>query len=875
MRRLKKTKKGVIKMQDYNVQKEQRITAEECAKILLAHLTDPGDTAYERQLLQPDLLIIEKMEYLEHKTETQAQLHKVLQQRIAADKHTAILSELGEDRMPGIIGDDLKEYLKIDTSEDALDVQRVELSIHTDTSSAVSLISPKQLIREAADRGLKAIAVTDLDSVQNFYELGYQRDMHAPDLKVIFGAQIINDAEELVTVLAKDQEGLKPLYKLISRKTITADEREHLLMGMSGLRVFEENAQERIKDYDYIMLPTGYESPDFVQTNKTIYEFGKQAGKPVVAIGDCHYLYPYEKIGKDVLAGVGKGVSVPENQHLRSTKEMLKLYSGLGSEIAYEVVITNPGKIADAIDQISPDPRQTPAFVLPNAQQEVKRLCAEKLQALYGQQPEIIQRLEAELAQVRDDTAFSLLLLCHKIIRHVQAMGAITGTRGTIGSTLIAYLLGISDINPLPAHHRCPECKHTEFAEAISGFDLPKKTCPHCGALMLGDGHNIPFETCLGVDKDMELDIDLNTTPAMQAEVRRFLGAYLGQDRLAVAGIIGTIQTRAAMTYVKQYMETTGQVWSEEEQQEIAAMITGVKRTDGVHPGGVMLLPEGMEWEDVTPLCANRNRSVTTHMECHQIETLVPKLDILSVKYYAALQEMCALAGVNPADIDYQDPVVYALFKNADTHGIPEFSDAFTMNLMQKVNAATFSDLLKVSAMAHGTNVWTENGEYFIRDHAFTELIGDRDDVFLSLRKYGMNRRDAYMLMTATRKGLLATGKRHNYATASEKKRLETLKNGNVPQWFIDSLETVHYLFPKAHGAHYTKLAVSFAWFKVYYPEIFYPVMLQATELGTLRDCSDAQLQARMEYLDRQEWSAANLLLEARQRGYAADLYPA
>jgi len=486
-----------------------------------------------------------------------------------------------------------------------------------------------------------------------------------------------------------------------------------------------------------------------------------------------------------------------------------------------------------------------------------------------------MQRLENEFAQVRE-TAFSMYYLCHKLVKHLHTQGGMTGTRGTIGSTLIAYLLGISDINPLPAHHRCFNCGHTEFTDAVSGYDLPKKVCPVCGATMLGDGHNIPFETCLGVAKDMDPDIDINTTPAMQTEAKRFLAEFLGSKRVAAAGTIGTHLSNAR-SYMRQYADWE---WGEipaDAEKWVADMIAKVKRHDGIHPGGIMLLPAGAEWEDMTPLRPNDDEDcpVATHLDCHSIDPSVPKLDILSVKYYGRLQEMFAITGVKPEDIDYQDPAVYALFSKADTFGIPEFCGKFEKELLCKINATTFSDLVKVSGMAHGTEVWRNNGEALLPEHPFGELIGDRDDVFLTLRRYGVDRKDAYALMTATRKGKLPWSGKHPRLRAESERKMEVLQNSDVPQWYIDSMCKIYYLFPKAHAAHYTKLAVAFAWFKVHYPNIFYKVTLSNAKIAPFVGCNDTELQMLLKDLDRQEWEAASLLLEARQHGYAgADLYP-
>ena len=755
---------------------------------------------------------------------------------------------------------------------------RVELCLHTTMSDDASLITPKALLEAAANCGIKAVAITDKNSVQSFQEVARRRNLYHNDIKVIYGAELLLEPGEWATVLVKDQAGLKPLYKLISGKTITAREREHLLIGVHDLALLSKlsNAKDiaefrqLAENYDYIeLVPLSYD-PGFAEMNQKLYALAQQQDKPVVAVGNCKYLLPHHKIGKDVLNYRKDRIITEEERHLCSTGEMLERYAYLGEAAAYAVVVRNPGMVADQIRQVDPLKAEIPPFAIRDAEPEVRRICRERLQALYGQHPLVHQRLDDELEQVKD-TAFSMYFLCHKLVRHLQEKGGVTGVRGTVGSTLIAYLLGISDINPLPAHHRCPSCQHTEFTDGSSGFDLAKKTCPECGAVMVGDGHNIPFETCLGVDRDVDLDIDVNTTAAMQTEAKRFLSHWLGQERLAKAGVIGTYHRYEAMNYVCACANFLGQEIPADEQVQIAEMLTEVKCCDGLHPGGIMLLPEGVEWEDITPLhpIDDETCPVATHMAGYYIHPSILKLDVLAVEHYEQLQELCAVTGVDLEQIDYQDPAVYALFQKADTCGIPEFSGRFAKSLLCKVNAASFSDLVKVGAMAHGTSVWRDNGEHLCKEHPFCELIGDRDDVFLTLRKYGVDRKTAYALMTATRKGKLPCAGKHPAVWRRAQPYMEWLENSNVPRWYVDSMCKVFYLIPKAHSAHYTKLAVAFAWFKTYYPEAFYQVTLKNELIESLASLSDAELQAYQTEPNRQKWAAAQLLLEARQRGYA------
>lgn len=747
--------------------------------------------------------------------------------------------------------------------------KRVELHLHTTLSGDISLITPKAAVQEAVRRGLKAIAITDRNSVQSFYEIAWYRENYGKDLKVIYGAELSHISGVTATVLVKDRKGLKPLYKLISGKTITPEQRQHLLFGANELSPLHQAVCDDVDpealgllaaDYDYIELITSDDASS-QKVNQRLYVLGKKLGKPVVAVGNCHYLNANQRIGKAVLDQARRRCISAEETHLRTTEEMLEQYAYLGEKAAYEVVVTNPNKIADSIDQIDPSRGDHPAFTLPDADVTVRQICEEKLRALYGTQPQVWERLEQELACIGEN--ISMFLLCHKIVQHVKEKDTLTGIRGTAGSTLIAWLLDFSDVNPLPAHYCCPACQYTEFVQAESGFDLPSKACPHCGKPMVGGGHNISFEACLGLEGEGYYGIDLNMTDRMRNEAKRFLAELLGIDRLAAAGTVSTYSQKIAESYVQSYVDLTGdKVWGE----WITDLITGVKRCDGTHPVGIMLLPEGMEWEDVTPLRPNDDEicKFTTHFEHYCLEECLPKLNIMSVNYYDRLQELFALTGTKPSDIDYRDPKVYALFQNLDTCGVPEFSSKFVQGLLALQNDICFSDLIKICGMAHGTNVWRDNGENLVQDHAFQELIGNRDDVFLTLRKYGIDRKTAYAAMTATRKGALS--------------RYETLVNelaaAGIPGWYLDSMGKVKYLFPKAHAAHYCKIAYAIAWFKAYYPEAFYKVTMKYTYTVLYEACSIPELEAMLESLDpydcsqSREWETVCFLLEANRQGY-------
>lgn len=738
--------------------------------------------------------------------------------------------------------------------------QRVELHLHTTVSGAVSVITPRNMIRAAKEKGLKAVAITDRNSVQAFHAARYWREHYGNELKIIYGAELF-DAGNKVTVLAKDRAGLKALYRLISGKDITPEERKHLLMGTGN---FDPKTEEPEK-YDYFeLLPTGDR-----ERSKDIYALGKRLGIPVVAVSDCRGITPEEYDCARVVETCREPAADTEGTYLRTAEEMLQSYAYLGEEAAREVVLTNPERIADSIPQLDPEERSLPTFALPEAFETVTRLCEEKLEQLYGpQMPEAFRRrLQEELTQARPYATH--YLLSHKIVKHLHEMGAITGTRGTVGSTLMAYLLGISDTNPLPAHYRCKACKHVEPAEADSGYDLPKKTCPHCGGPMQGDGHDLPYETCMAVDGDLAPDIDINVPKLHRNEAMDHVVQLLGRERVAYAGTVNTLMDRLAEAYVRVYEDLQGEDFSRGMIEWMTYKLSEVKKGEGRHPGGIVLLPEGMEWEDVTPVREPEQLEMcaidkVTHMDFYWVEYALLKLDLLGYGVLDRLERLCMITGVKPEQVDYQDPAVYELFRRGDTCGLPEFSDPFCKEVMGQLEELRFSDLVRVSGMSHGTEVWRNNGENLIREHPFRELIGARDDIFKTLRRYGVDKNSAYGVMTSVRKG--------RFADQWERWQAP-LKQVGVPDWYIASMKKIRYLFPKAHAVGYTKLAVAAAWFKHYYPTEFYNVTLRDLGAEVFLQEDQDYLQQRLEKMDsRTEREAFLLLREARERRIPLDL---
>jgi DNA polymerase-3 subunit alpha (Gram-positive type) len=337
---------------------------------------------------------------------------------------------------------------------------------------------------------------------------------------------------------------------------------------------------------------------------------------------------------------------------------------------------------------------------------------------------------------------------------------------------------------------------------------------------MVGDGHNIPYETCLGVYGDVDLDIDLKTTTDMKLEAIQFLKEYFGAERLAAATVLKNYRSSLAEAYVEVYSDLTGDEIEMTDREWVSQMISYVKKDERIHPGGMMLLPEGMEWEEVSPIRPNDDVLMcATHYDCYNISKIIPKLDVLISANYDLLQALFVATGTKPEDIDYQDPKVYEVFSNHDARSIPDFPYEFIQGPLCEFDAVSFSDLIKGIGMAHGSNVWNDNGEYLIKEHPLKELISDRDDVFLTLQKYGIDRETAYRIMVETRKGKLPWKGKYKWKSPDIKEMMDVLEQSDVPGWYVESMKKIHYLFPRANVVLYAKMAVAFAWFKVYYPE--------------------------------------------------------
>ncbi len=677
------------------------------------------------------------------------------------------------------------------------------------------------------------------------------------------------------TLLVASDEGLKNLYKLVSiglteyyyrtpriPHRVLEKHRTGILVGSgcSNGDVFTtmmqtgyEEAKELATKYDFleIMPKNAYlhlkerelikQDEDLEEILRNIVKLGDELDIPVVATGNVHYLNPEDEIyRKIILQSMNKNntkETLHPKVHFRTTDEMLEEFAFLGESKAKEVVVTNTHKVQAMID---PDlaPVKTDLYTpkMEGAEDEIRDMTYEEAHNLYGAElPEIVKaRIERELKSIIGNGFAVIYLISHKLVERSNQDGYLVGSRGSVGSSLVATLTGITEVNPLPPHYRCPSCQHTEFftdGSVSSGFDLPEKTCPHCNTKLSADGHDIPFETFLGFDGDKVPDIDLNFSGEYQPEAHDYTKALFGEDYVYRAGTIGSIAQRTAYGYVKGYESDMHDNYRGAEIDRLVKGITGVRRTTGQHPGGIIVVPDDMDIYDFTPIQfpANDQESewYTTHFDFRSIEDNVLKLDILGHDDPTMLRLLQDLSGLDPEEIPLNDPDVMKLFKGPEvlgvteeqiysktgTLGVPEFGTPFVREMLEKTEPDTFSDLLQISGLSHGTDVWLGNAEELIRNHdiPLSEVIGCRDDIMIYLQHRGMDDSLSFQIMEHVRRG----------RGIPDDWQAEMRANA-VPEWYIESCLKIKYMFPKAHAAAYIIMALRIAYFKVHYPLYYY-----------------------------------------------------
>ncbi len=677
------------------------------------------------------------------------------------------------------------------------------------------------------------------------------------------------------TIYAQNQTGLKHLYQLITDshiehlygnprilKSLLLEKREGLIVGSacsSGelynavVRHKSEKEIEKILElYDFIEIMPLENNMYLVESgelksveelkeiNKKLVKLGEQYDKPVVATGDVHMLDAKDAIYRTIIKysqGYGRK-SKSERLYFRTTDEMLEEFSYLGKDKAYEVVVTNSNLIADIFEDIKPIPDETYPPRIEGSDKELRSMCYEKARRIYGEPlPDIVvKRLERELNSIIGNGYAVMYIIANKLVAKSLSDGYLVGSRGSVGSSFAATMSDITEVNPLPAHYVCPnpDCKHSEFfaiGEWGSGVDLPPKKCPDCGTQMIKDGHDIPFEVFLGFEGDKEPDIDLNFSGTYQPTIHKYTEELFGEGYTFRAGTIGTVKDKTAYGYVKKYSEEQFLDMTAAEMDWLSKGCTGVKRTSGQHPGGVMVVPDYKDIHDFTPVQYPANDKEcgvkTTHFDYHSISGRILKLDILGHDGPTIIRMLEDMTGIKITDIPLDDPETMSLFTSTKALGvteedigtpvgslaIPEFGTKFTRQMLIDTKPTTFAALVRISGLSHGTDVWVNNAQDLVRANVIgiKDVISTRDDIMNYLIFKGLRPKLAFTIMENVRKG---RGLKPEF--------IEEMKANNVPDWYIGSCQKIKYMFPKAHAVAYVMTSFRIAYCKVNYPEAFY-----------------------------------------------------
>lgn len=677
-----------------------------------------------------------------------------------------------------------------------------------------------------------------------------------------------------VTLIVQNQQGLKNLFKIVSEslvhyyyrtpripRSLLDEYREGILVGsacdegevFTAVMQKDQSQVERIaKYYDFIEVqpPALYQDlidRELVRDNETLHEIYQrllQAGQtnqiPVIATGNAHYLFEHDSIARKILIASQPGnplnrSTLPE-AHFRTTDEMLDELHFLGEETAYEIVVKNTNELADRIERVVPikDELYTPR--MDGANEEIRELSYSNAKKLYGEDlPQIvIDRLEKELASIIGNGFAVIYLISQRLVKKSLDDGYLVGSRGSVGSSFVATMTEITEVNPLPPHYICPQCKESEFFDdgsVGSGFDLPDKNCPHCDCDLIKEGQDIPFETFLGFKGDKVPDIDLNFSGEYQPEAHNYTKVLFGEDKVFRAGTIGTVAEKTAFGFVKGYLNDQGIHKRGAEVDRLVKGCTGVKRTTGQHPGGIIVVPDYMDIYDFTPVqfpADDQSSSwMTTHFDFHSIHDNVLKLDILGHDDPTMIRMLQDLSGIDPKTIPVDDKETMGIFSSPDplgvtaddilcktgTFGVPEFGTGFVRQMLEDTKPTSFSELVRISGLSHGTDVWLGNAQDLIRSGTcdLSSVICCRDDIMVYLMYNGLEPSLAFKTMEFVRKGKGLTDD-----------MVEAMVDNEVPDWYLDSCRKIKYMFPKAHAAAYVLMAVRIAYFKVHHPLYYY-----------------------------------------------------
>ena len=678
-----------------------------------------------------------------------------------------------------------------------------------------------------------------------------------------------------ITLIAKNQAGIKNLYKIVSDahinhyhraprilKSVLEQYKEGIIVGSAceAGEVFqavkqnksEEELERIISLYDYIevmpidnnrfMIDKGEveDEEELRELNKRLIEVAKKFGKIPVATGDVHFIDKHEAVFRKVLK-YSQGFKVDEEEtylHFRTTDDMLEEFKYLGEDLAYEVVVENTNKVADMVEKVLPIPNETFPPRIEGSDKELRDMCNAKAERIYGSPlPDVVRkRLDRELNSIINNGYAVMYIIAQKLVTKSLADGYLVGSRGSVGSSLAATMSDITEVNPLPAHYVCenPDCKYSyfyEIGEWGSGADLPDKDCPKCGRPLKKDGHDIPFEVFLGFEGDKEPDIDLNFSGSYQPVIHKYTEVLFGEGHTYKAGTIGTVAEKTAFGYAKKFVEENDLNSTSAEVLRLANGCTGVKRTTGQHPGGIMVIPDYKDVYDITPIQYPANDPscgvITTHFDYHSISGRILKLDILGHDVPTIIRMIEDITGKIATEIPLDDKETMSLFTSTEALGvtpeeincpigclaIPEFGTKFVRQMLLDTKPKTFAELVRISGLSHGTDVWLNNAQDLVVEGTveFKEVISTRDDIMNYLIFKGLPPKMAFTIMESVRKG---KGLKPEF--------IEEMKKNDVPDWYIGSCQKIKYMFPKAHAVAYVMMSFRLAYYKVHYPEAFY-----------------------------------------------------